>query len=117
MSSSQHCPKCGAVIVEGSSFYSKCGSAMDSTQLTTPESFEYTSPLPYSPAEGMMKSYVTYGIISAVISLFIIPEIFGSISIILGAYIWKNDQNKSNKGLHILILGIVCMFIGVYYTS
>jgi hypothetical protein len=37
------------------------------------------------------------GFIGAVLSLFIIPEIFGSATIILGAYTWRKE--KRNLGI------------------
>lgn len=65
----------------------------------------------------MAGKYSTYGLISAILSLFIVPEIFGSVAIILGAYVWKNEQSNSNNGFYIVILGIICMLIGIYFTS
>lgn len=74
-----------------------------------------TSTPSYPPARNMMGTYVTLGVISAILSLFIVPEIFGSLAIILGAYIWRREQG--NRGIGILILGIICMLVGLYFTS
>jgi hypothetical protein len=60
-------------------------------------------------------TFATLGIISAILALFIVPEIFGSAAIILGAYTWKQEQG--NRGIAIVILGIVCMLVGIYFTS
>jgi membrane-bound ClpP family serine protease len=65
----------------------------------------------------MGKEYANFGLISAVLSLFIVPEIFGSAAIILGAYAWKRELGNSNRGLSVLVLGIICMLIGIYFTS
>jgi hypothetical protein len=59
--------------------------------------------------------HATLGAISAVLALFVVPEIFGSIAIILGAYTWKKEQG--NRGLYVLILGIICMLVGLYFTA
>jgi hypothetical protein len=58
------------------------------------------------------------GLISAIISLLILPEIFGSVAILLGAYVWRMEgPNSRNLGLVVIIAGIVCMLVGLYYTS
>jgi len=47
--------------------------------------------------------------------LLIFPEIFDSVAIILGAYAWKRQQG--NVGLYVVILGIACMLVGLYFTA
>jgi hypothetical protein len=37
------------------------------------------------------------------------------VAIILGAYVWKREQG--NRGIMILILGIVCMIVGIEVTA
>ncbi len=59
--------------------------------------------------------HVGTAIILAILGLFIFPEIFDSIAIILGAYAWKRQQG--NQGLYVIILGIACMLIGLYFTA
>ena len=49
------------------------------------------------------------------LSLIIVPEIFGPMAIILGAYTWRKEQG--NRGLYIVIVGIICMLVGLYFTS
>jgi hypothetical protein len=62
--------------------------------------------------------YFNVGISCAIISLFVIPEIFGSAAIVLGAYAWRMERDeKRNRGLLVIILGIVAMLVGIYYTS
>jgi hypothetical protein len=61
---------------------------------------------------------INLGFISAIISILILPEIFGSVAILLGAYVWRKEgPNSSNIGLVIIIAGIVGMLVGIYYTS
>jgi membrane-bound ClpP family serine protease len=61
---------------------------------------------------------INLGFLSAIISLFIVPEIFGSVAIILGAYAWRMEgPNSHNLGLFVIIVGIICMLMGIYYTS
>jgi membrane-bound ClpP family serine protease len=48
----------------------------------------------------------------------VLPEIFGSAAIILGAYAWRMERDENrNRGLLLIILGIVAMLVGIYYTS
>ena len=62
--------------------------------------------------------YFNVGILCAIISLLALPEIFGSAAIILGAYAWRMERDeKRNRGLLLVILGIVAMLVGIYYTS
>jgi uncharacterized membrane protein HdeD (DUF308 family) len=62
--------------------------------------------------------YFNIGILCAIISLVVLPEIFGSAAIILGAYAWRMERDENrNRGLLLVILGIVAMLVGIYYTS
>jgi hypothetical protein len=63
----------------------------------------------------MTRTYAILGFISAVLSLFIVPEVFGSATIVLGAYTWRREQG--NLGLIVLILGIICMIVGIEVTA
>jgi hypothetical protein len=60
-------------------------------------------------------THIGLAIVCAIVGLFIFPEIFDSVAIILGAYAWKRQQG--NVGLYVLILGIACMLIGFYLTA
>jgi hypothetical protein len=55
------------------------------------------------------------GAVSAILSLFVVPEVFGSAAIILGAYVWRKEQG--NHGIIIVILGIACMVVGIELTA
>jgi len=55
------------------------------------------------------------GVVSAILSLFVVPEVFGSAAIILGAYTWRKEQG--NRGIGIVIFGIICMLVGIYSTA
>ncbi len=62
--------------------------------------------------------YFNLGILCAFISLLVVPEIFGSAAIILGAYTWRMERDENrNRGLVLIIVGIVAMLVGIYYTS
>lgn len=62
--------------------------------------------------------FVIMGIFCAFVALFILPEIFGSAAIILGAYAWKKEGDRPlRSGLYVIILGILCMLVGIYFTS
>jgi membrane-bound ClpP family serine protease len=72
----------------------------------------------YPPARNMARTFAILGFISAVLSLLIVPEIFGSVAIVLGAYTWRRERDDSrNLGLIVLIFGIICMLVGLYFTS
>jgi ketosteroid isomerase-like protein len=82
------------------------GETVPSTPQTAP---------PHPPARDETGMFTILGLIGAVLSLFIIPEIFGSMSIILGAYMWRREQG--NRGIIIVILGIVSMIVGIEVTA
>lgn len=69
----------------------------------------------YPPAGGKNGKFAILGFISAVLSLLIIPEIFGSAAIVLGAYAWRTERGY--RGLIVLILGIICMLVGLFFTA
>jgi len=69
----------------------------------------------FPSAGGNAGIRATLGIVCAVLSLIVVPEIFGSIAIILGADTWRKEQG--NRGLYIVIIGIICMLVGLYFTS
>jgi ketosteroid isomerase-like protein len=81
----------------------------------TPQSTTSSTPQSQSPARYNTRRYTIVGFISAFLSLLIVPEILGPVAIILGAYIWRKKQG--NLGLIVLILGIICMIVGIYFTS
>jgi hypothetical protein len=47
--------------------------------------------------------------------LFIFPEIFDSVAIILGTYAYK--RQPGNAGLYVVVAGILCMLVGLYLTA
>jgi hypothetical protein len=121
-----NCPKCGASVSEDAVVCTYCGTvlqphaslATSRPQPSSPPPSQTKSSTwsqPYEQARDTTRRDAMLGIISAVISLFILPEIFGSTAIILGAYVWKKKQG--NLGLAILIVGILFMLIGVYFTA
>lgn len=69
------------------------------------------SPSPTSHPSGANRTgtYAILGLISAVIGLFFLPEIFGSVAIVVGAYVWRRKQG--NLGLIILVIGIIGIVI------
>ena len=84
---------------------------------------ESNNQTPNYPSYGMQPKqnaglYTYIGIFCAVIALFILPEIFGAAAAVLGAYVFRLDCGTTrNRGLWIVILGVVFMLIGIYYTS
>ncbi len=59
--------------------------------------------------------HIGIAVVSAIVGLFIFPEIFDTAAIILGAYAFR--RKKGNAGLYVVILGIACMLIGLYFTA
>jgi membrane-bound ClpP family serine protease len=73
-------------------------------------------PTSQSPPSGSStRTYSILGIVSAILSLLVLAEVFGTAAIILGAYIWRKEPG--NRGIMILILGIVCMIVGIEVTA
>ncbi len=77
-----------------------------------------TTPAYSQPQRRGAGTYVTAGILCAIVALFVLPEIFGTAAAVLGAYVWRLDCGKqSSRGPGLVILGIVFMLVGIYYTS
>ena len=121
-----NCPKCGASVAEDVVVCTYCGTvlrpheslATSSPQSTPSPSSQSTPPTwsqSYPTARDTTTRYVILGFITAVLSLFILPEIFGSAAILLGAYTWKKRQG--NLGLTVLIFAIVFMIVGIEATA
>jgi hypothetical protein len=73
---------------------------------------------PQLPQKRRGSLFFGLGLICAFISLLVIPEIFGSVAIILGAYVWKLESGENrSRGLLVVVIGIVAMLMGIYYTS
>ena len=84
---------------------------------TQPESdAQPVQPQPYPAQKGRAGTLFFAGLLCSFLSLVVVPEIFGSMAIILGAYVWKT-QPSSNRGVAVLVLGILFMLIGIYFTS
>jgi membrane-bound ClpP family serine protease len=69
----------------------------------------------HPPEMGMARKFFILGSISVILSLYVVPEVFGSVAILLGAYTWRKEQG--NRGISIVILGIICMIVGLYFTA
>ena len=62
--------------------------------------------------------YANIGLLCAFIALWVLPEIFGTAAAILGAYAFRMDCNTtSNRGIFAVIVGVIFMLVGIYYTS
>ena len=55
-------------------------------------------------------------IICAMVSLFILPEIFASATILIGAQTWKDSPDRTT-GRNLVIVGIICMIIGLEISA
>jgi hypothetical protein len=79
----------------------------------------YAQPLQSQPSLGETSRAGTWfflGLLCSFLSVVVVPEIFGSTAIILGAYVWKTEPGRS-RGLIVLVMGILFMLIGIYFTS
>ncbi len=74
-----------------------------------------TQPAPYQLKPPSTNAHIGLAVVCAIIGLIVFPEIFDTIAIILGAYAWKK-QNR-DTGLYIVILGIVSIWVSVYFTG
>lgn len=105
-------------VNEDTTFCSKYGNILRPQRLAGTQSTQSEpsrSSMSYPPAKGSTRTYALLGFVSAILSLLIVPEIFGPVAIILGAYAWKKEQG--NLGIIIVILGIMFMIVGIYFTS
>jgi hypothetical protein len=110
--------KSNTSINEDATFCSKHGSIPLLQRLAAtqpPQSTPSQSPKSYTPVKDSTRTYALFGFVSAFLSLFIVPEISGSVAIILGAYAWRKEQG--NLGITIVILGIIFMIVGIYFAS
>jgi membrane-bound ClpP family serine protease len=88
------------------------------TMTSIPGSTPPQTSRPYPPRDRSATRVFIYGVISALLALFIIPEILGSAAIVLGAYTWRMERDDSrSRGLALLVFGIICMLVGIYFTS
>ena len=112
------CQKCGRQVEENASFCPNCGAPL--TQQPQPEQpsqptvphYGQPKPPPNPSAGDMTRRFATLGYISAFLSLLIMPEIFGSVAIILGNYI-----RRKGGGSRVLIFGITGMIVGLFFTA
>jgi len=98
-----YCPHCGALVAEDATTCRNCGASLRMQQPSpsqSPQSAQ-TAPIPsasqYPPAGSNTRNFAILGVASAILSLFAVPEIFGSAAIILGAYVWRKEQG--NRGM------------------
>jgi hypothetical protein len=83
--------------------------------MTIDEASETSSSPPLAQAPRATGVNSGIAIVCAIVGLFIFPEIFDSVAIILGAYAYRRQQG--NGGLYAVIAGILCMLIGLYFTA
>ena len=116
-----YCPHCGALVAEESVTCRNCGASLRTQQSSPsqPVPQVQTGQIPpaprYSPEKSNMGRFATLGVVSAILSLFVIPEVLGSAAIILGAYVWRKEQG--NRGIGIVVFGIVSLLVGLLFTS
>jgi hypothetical protein len=110
-----YCPHCGALIAEDATVCSNCGTNLRPQQLGAPQSAPFPSVPQHPPAGSGTRNFAIFGVLSAIFGLFVLPEVFDSAAIILGAYVWRKEQG--NRGIGIVILGIICMLVALYLTA
>jgi ketosteroid isomerase-like protein len=81
----------------------------------SPQSTSSPSTPSYPPTRDRTRTYAIVGFISAVLGLFMLPEIFGSVAIVLGSYTWRRE--RGNLGIILVIVGIICMIVGIELTT
>lgn len=60
------------------------------------------------------KGYIVLGIVSAIISLFFFPPVFGAISILCA---FRVVRKYERIGIFIGILGIICLLLGMFHGA
>lgn len=112
------CPDCGELVSSQDTVCSRCGATLQPQRpfaSSGPQSIPYSSPSSGTSKVAGPGIHAAIGIASAFLALFIVPEIFGSIAVIMGGMVWKREEG--NRGLAIIVAGLVCMMIGIYITS
>jgi hypothetical protein len=90
--------------------------SISSQRAETPQ----TMPIPTygQPQERKAGTYTNAGVLCAIVALFVLSEVFGAAAAIVGAYVWRLDCGESrNRGLWVVMIGVVFMLVGIYYTS
>lgn len=87
-----YCSKCGSENKEGATFCFKCGNQ-------------------FSQKANVL--YIPFGFISAIISLFIFPPIFGILSIYCGYKAY--EQGFKGFGIGVMVFGIIAMLFGMVF--
>ena len=111
------CPKCGEEVGELAFFCSRCGTPLRSgglgpTSTSAPDGDGGSFAAPAGTGDTRL---VALGFISAFLALLVLPEAFGSVAVVLGAYIWRKE--RGSRGLIIILLALAFMVVGIYFTS
>jgi len=101
-----NCPNCGAVIKADDKFCGECGTSFETERQT----------MRSEPLVRISKSEFPYeiaGIVSAIISLLLLPPIFGIIAIYCGYKVYK--EKSEGIGIGIMVVGVIFMVIGMIF--
>jgi hypothetical protein len=113
--------ECRVIVAEGNACSNRheCNPKSQRLIASSPsQSSGSSAPARHPPKKHDDGALLGMGLLSAFVSLVILPEIFGSMAIILGAYAWRMERDHSRSfGLVVLVLGIAFMIAGIYFTA
>lgn len=106
-----YCPKCGALNAVGSIFCVKCGAqlSVDNSQQKVTEEHEHNFKTDGN-AHSNSILLLTLGWLSAAVSIFFIPTVFGGTGVALG---FVERRVNTTQGTILIIASIVCGILGV----
>lgn len=99
------CPKCGEKIELGSVFCSNCGYNLKSEQ----ENRNISSS---SKKDDKTTLYTCLGWVCAVVSLFLVPLLFGAGGVVFG-YLLSTKKATKNRGIILIIFSVAFVLLGI----
>ena len=99
------CPKCGEKIELGSGFCSNCGYNLKSEK----ESRNISSS---SKNDDKATLYTCLGWVCAVVSLFLVPLLFGAGGVVFG-YLLSTKKATKNRGIILIIFSVAFALLGI----
>ena len=102
------CPKCGEKVELGSDFCSKCGYSLKSEQ----ENRNVLSSSKKDDKANLTTLYTCLGWVCAVLSLFLVPLLFGAGGVVFG-YLLSTKKATKNRGIILIIFSVAFALLGM----
>lgn len=102
------CPKCGEKVELGSVFCPKCGYSLKSEQ----ENRNVLSSSKKDDKTTLTTLYTCLGWAFAIISLFLVPLLFGAGGVVFG-YLLSTKKATKNRGIILIIFSVAFALLGM----